>query len=48
MEFLEQLSSMVAMTAELCCGTIDVTTRSLTIEEIPLQASLFCTEIVHR
>ena len=47
-EIVSQLSCLVAMTAELCYGTVSMDTVSLPLDNLPLRASVFASQLSHR
>ena len=47
-EIVSQISCLVAMTAELCCGTVSMDIVSLPLDSIPLKASVFASQLSHR
>ena len=48
MEIVHQLSCLVAMTAELCYGTVPMVTNSFSLETMPLKVSVLATKLSHR
>ena len=47
-EIVSQISCLIAMTAELCCGTVSMDTISLPLDNLPLKASVFASQLSHR